>query len=614
MEAFYMCGIVGYVGHDQAAPFLLNGLSKLEYRGYDSAGLAVLNEGKINIVKSKGRLKVLSDLIDGGKLVNGTVGIGHTRWATHGAPSDINSHPQSSESGKFAVVHNGIIENYLYLKNYLINKGVKFVSETDTEVVAQMLDYYYKGDALEAIAKVLDKVEGSYALGIICSDFPDRVFSVRKDNPLIVGSGINENYIASDVPAILSKTRNIYRLKDDEIAVIFSDKVLFYDKELNPIQKDIEVVEWDVSAAEKGGYEHFMMKEIMEQPEAVKKTISPRIVNERIVFENFSVTNETFKKYDKIYVLGCGTSYHVAVVAKYAFEKLLRFPVEIDMASEFRYRSPIINDKTLVIVISQSGETADTLAALRKAKAEGAHTISVVNVVGSSIATESDDVIYTWAGPEISVCSTKAYSTQLAVIYMLAIYFADILGTISKQEYAELIDNLKQLPDKIQKSLTEKEKIQYFASLFFNNEDIYFIGRNVDYAVSLEASLKLKEISYIHSEAYTGGELKHGPISLIIDKTLVIAFCTYDQLYSKMVSNIEEVKARGATVLGVVTEKNAEDLKQAVDYAFVVPETVDFMLPSVSVIPFQLFAYYVASLRGCDIDKPRNLAKSVTVE
>ncbi len=609
-----MCGIVGYIGGDQAAPILLSGLQKLEYRGYDSAGVAVYNDGGLRVVKSKGRLSVLEGILEGGVTLPGTVGIGHTRWATHGAPSDINSHPQVSDGGKFAVVHNGIIENYLYLKNHLIRRGVEFVSETDTEVVAQMLEHYYQGDVLEAIRKVISKVEGSYALGIICADCPEKLFAVRKDSPLIIGVGEGENYIASDVPAILSRTRDIYRLKDQEIAVLTREGVSFYDQELEPITKEMERVQWDVAAAEKGGYEHFMMKEICEQPEALRKTISPRIRDGQIVLDDITLTREQLQDLKKVFIVACGTSYHVGVVAKYAFERLLQIPLEVDVASEFRYRDPILDDKTLVIIISQSGETADTLAALRMAKKRGCRILSIVNVVGSTIANESDDVLYTWAGPEIAVASTKAYSTQLAVIYLIALYMAGQLGTISQGDMENYLADLQRLPELAEECLKDKEAIQYFASRYFNAHDMYFIGRNVDYAASLEASLKLKEISYIHSEAYTAGELKHGPISLLEDGTLVIAIATYEKLFDKMMSNVREVKARGAVVLGITVNEREEALKQETDFQFCVPKVTDFMLPSLSILPLQLFAYYVASMKGCDIDKPRNLAKSVTVE
>ena len=608
-----MCGIVGYVGGREACPVLLKGLHRLEYRGYDSAGVAMVGkDGALNVYKCKGKVSDLEHFLEG-KELGGSIGIAHTRWATHGAPSDVNSHPQVSEGGRFAVVHNGIIENYLYLKQHLMRRGVQFVSETDTEVVAQMLEYYDKGDILETIEKVISKVEGSYALGIINADHPDCIYAVRKDSPLIIGIGQGENFIASDIPAILSKTREICRLKDNEIAELTRDGVKFYNADGEPVEKEIEHIEWDIEAAEKGGFEHFMMKEIFEQPKAVRDTITPRIRNGHIVLDDITLTAEELRRFTKINIVACGTAYHVGVVAKYAFEELLRIPVEVDVASEFRYRDPILNENTLMIIISQSGETADTLAALREAKRAGCRVLSVVNVVGSTIATESDDVLYTWAGPEISVASTKAYSTQLAVIYLLALYIGEQLGKFTQEQLSAYIAALEKLPEQIDEMLKHKENIQFFASKYFNASDMYFIGRNVDYAASLEASLKLKEISYIHSEAYAAGELKHGPISLIEDGTLVIALATDARLFDKMMSNIKEVKARGAVVLGVATEDKKEIAGQT-DMVFYIPKTASFMLPSLSVIPMQLFAYYVASMKGCDIDKPRNLAKSVTVE
>lgn len=608
-----MCGIVGYIGGEQAAPVLLHGLKRLEYRGYDSAGVAVYNGKAVQVVKSKGRLAVLEGILQEEELP-GTVGIGHTRWATHGAPSDVNSHPQVSDGGLFAVVHNGIIENYLDIKNHLKRRGVEFVSDTDTEVVAQMLEHYYQGDVLEAIRQVILRVEGSYALGIICASCPEKVYAVRKDSPLIVGLGEGENFIASDVTAILSRTRRVCRLKDGEIAVLEQGRVSFFGPDLEPLEKPAEQVEWDVAAAEKGGYEHFMMKEICEQPEALRKTISPRLREGRVVLDDISLSREDIENFSRVYIVACGTSYHVGAVAKYAFEKLLRLPIEVDVASEFRYRDPVLDERSLVIIISQSGETADTLAALRETKRQGARTLAIVNVVGSTIAAEADDVLYTWAGPEIAVASTKAYSTQLAVIYLIALYMAQETGRLPGEELAGYLKALEALPAQAERCLREKETIQYFASQYFNAHDMYFIGRNVDYAASLEASLKLKEISYIHSEAYTAGELKHGPISLIEEGTLVIAICTCGRLFDKMMSNIREVKARGAVVLGITTEDLREKLAQETDCQFCVPATADFMLPSMSILPLQLFAYYAAGMKGCDIDKPRNLAKSVTVE
>ncbi len=611
-----MCGIVGYVGEEQAAPLLLQGLEKLEYRGYDSAGVAVYTGEKLEVAKARGRLKILSDMLDGGKSLQGTIGIGHTRWATHGAPSDINSHPQVSDSGKFAVVHNGIIENYLTLKTFLMDRGITFVSETDTEVVAQLLEYYYKKyqcDILEAMIRVIHKVEGSYALGVICQDFPDELYAVRKDSPLIVGLGQGENFIASDVPAILAKTREIYRLNDNEIVRLTRTGVTVFNTDRDEVHKQPVHIDWDVSAAEKGGYEHFMFKEIMEQPKAIRDTISPRIRDGKIVLDDITLTREQVESFRRIVIVACGSAYHVGVVAKYALEQLTRIPVEVDVASEFRYRNPIVDDKVLVLIISQSGETADTLAAMREAKRLGARTLSIVNVVGSSIANESDDVLYTWAGPEIAVATTKAYSTQLAVVYLLALYLADLLGTVSSKEYESYLADLQKLPEQIEAVLQDRENIQYFASRNFNAKDIFFIGRNIDYALSLEGSLKLKEISYIHSEAYAAGELKHGTISLVEDGTLVVALASYLPLFDKTMSNVKEVKARGAYVLGL-TVKGKIEIEKETDFVFYLPATNSMMQPSLMVVPLQLFAYYVAAMKGCDIDKPRNLAKSVTVE
>lgn len=608
-----MCGIVGYIGDDKATPILLNGLEKLEYRGYDSAGVAVYQNHSVEVVKSKGRLKNLCDILNSDNHMTGTLGIGHTRWATHGEPSDINSHPHCSENGSFAVVHNGIIENYLYLRDYLMNKGKRFASETDTEVVAQLLEYYYNGNILDTIIKVLSKIEGAYALGIICKDDPDTLYAVRKDSPLIIGLGKGENFIASDIPAIIDKTRDIYRLNDNEIAVIKRDNVTVYNEAKEIITKNRIHIDWDITAAEKEGYEHFMLKEIMEQPKAVHNTISPRLVNGKIVLDELKLTKEDLQKLKKIVIVACGSAYHVGVVAKYAIEKTVRIPVEIDIASEFRYRDPIIDENVLVLVISQSGETADTLAALREAKKLGARVLSIVNVVGSSIANESDDVLYTWAGPEISVATTKAYSTQLCVVYLLVLYMADLLGTISKQEYQNYVADLEALPSLIEKTISDTKQIQTVAAKYYQCENIFFIGRNIDYALSLEGSLKLKEISYIHSEAYAAGELKHGSISLIEDGTLVVSLATYEALFDKMMSNIKEVKARGATVLSLTTEDKTI-IESETDEVFYIPNINSMMAPSLAVLPLQLFAYYVADNRGCDIDKPRNLAKSVTVE
>ncbi len=608
-----MCGIIGYVGEKQASPILLEGLSKLEYRGYDSAGIAVYSDGKLNIKKSRGRLSVLSELTDGGKNVAGTMGIGHTRWATHGEPSDVNSHPHISSSGRFAVVHNGIIENYIPLKQKLIKKGISFVSETDTEVVAHLFEYYYNGDIVDTLIKVIDRVEGSYALGIMSVENPDEFIAVRKASPMIIGLGDGENFIASDVTAILNYTRNIYYLEDDEIVILKKDNVTVYNRDKEPVEKEVFTVNWDISAAEKGGYEHFMMKEIEEQPKAIRDTISPRIKDGKIVLDDIDLGEDYIKNIRKIYIIACGSAYHVGMTGKYVIEKMCRIPVEAVLASEFRYSNPIIGENDLAIIISQSGETADTLAAMKEAKAKGAKTLGIVNVVGSTIANAADHVIYTWAGPEIAVATTKAYSTQTAVIYLIAAYFADILGTISKEEYDKFLSDILRLPDLISEVLSKKEKLQYLASKFFNCHSIFFIGRNLDYAVALEGSLKLKEISYIHSEAYAAGELKHGTISLIEDGTLVVALATNPNLFDKTISNVKEVKARGAVVFGLAKE-NQPHKEDAGDYIFELPDIHESLLPSLTVVPLQLFGYFVASLKGCDIDKPRNLAKSVTVE
>ncbi len=610
-----MCGIVGYIGREQAAPILLDGLSRLEYRGYDSAGLAVYDAEKgLQVVKAKGRLQVLRDLTQEGKAVPGVMGVGHTRWATHGAPNDINSHPQVSQSGRMAVVHNGIIENYAKLKKFLESKGVKFVSETDTEVVAQLLDYYYKGDLLDAVSKVLHRIQGAYALGIVCADEPDKLVAVRKDSPLILGCGQGFSMLASDVTALIRYTRDVCYLDDGEMAVLTPDGAKVYNSLLQPVEKETSHVDWEISAAEKGGYEHFMFKEIMEQPKAIRDTISPRLRDGKVVLDDVTITKEELENLDRLYVIACGSSYHVGVAAKYILERLLRIPVEVTLASEFRYCAPIVTKRTLALVISQSGETIDTLAAMREAKRLGARILSIVNVVGSTIARESDDVLYTWAGPEIAVATTKAYSTQLAVVYLLGLYFADLLGRVTKEEYSNLVEELKALPAKAEAILKDTEKIQYYASIYFNHNSVFYIGRNIDYAVGLEGSLKLKEISYIHSEAYAAGELKHGTISLIEDGTLVVALAGWNELFDKLMSNVKEVKARGADVIGIACENHKEALEGLVDSAMTIPEVDPMFLPSLEVIPMQLFAYYVALMRGCDIDKPRNLAKSVTVE
>ena len=611
-----MCGIVGYIGKEQAAPILLDGLARLEYRGYDSAGVAVYSERaeSLSVHKAKGRLQVLSDMLQGGAALDGTVGIGHTRWATHGAPSDVNSHPQVSRSGKIAVVHNGIIENYAELKAFLMDKGVPFTSDTDTEVVAQLIDYFYEGDILQAVVRVLHRIQGAYALGIICADAPDQLIAVRKDSPLILGYGEGCSFLASDVTAIIKHTRDVGYMEDGEVAVLTRDGIQCYNHLMQPIQKEISHVDWEIDAAEKGGYEHFMFKEIMEQPEAMRRAIFPRIKDGEVYFEDFGLTEEYIRAIRKIYIVACGSSYHVGMVGKYDLERLTRKPVEVALASEFRYMDPIVDENTLVVVISQSGETLDTMAALREAKRLGAKVLSIVNVVGSSIARESDVVLYTWAGPEIAVATTKAYSTQMAVIDLLALYFARVLGTIGETEYREALEEMLRLPGKMEAVLADRDDIQYFASQYFNHNSVFFIGRNVDYALGLEGSLKLKEISYIHSEAYASGELKHGTISLIEDGTLVVALGTYGKLFEKAMSNVVEVKSRGADVLALTTESHRSEMAKTANAVMTIPDTHDLLLPSLGVVPLQLFAYYVALMRGCDIDKPRNLAKSVTVE
>ena len=610
-----MCGIVGFIGREQAAPILLEGLSRLEYRGYDSAGLAVYDREKgLQVVKAKGRLQVLRNLTDGGAKVPGTMGLGHTRWATHGAPNDENAHPQVSQSGRIAVVHNGIIENYGELKSFLEAKGVVFTSETDTEVVAQLLEFYYAGDLLDAVFKVLHRIEGAYALGIVCADEPDKLVAVRKDSPLILGYGEGFQMLASDVTAVIQYTREVCYLDDGDVAVLTPGGVQVYDSLGQPEEKERSHVDWEISAAEKGGYEHFMFKEIMEEPKALKDTISPRIRDGKVVLDDLTITREDLEGMDRFYIIACGSSYHVGMAAKYILERLLRIPVEVTLASEFRYCRPIVSQRTLALVISQSGETIDTLAAMREAKRLGARLLSIVNVVGSTIARESDDVLYTWAGPEIAVATTKAYTTQLVLMDLVGLYLADLLGTVEQGEYGAILSEMQLLPEKMQGFLAHTEDIQYFASRYFNHDSIFFIGRNLDYAMGLEGSLKLKEISYIHSEAYASGELKHGTISLIEPGTLVVALGTYAPLFDKAMSNVVEVKARGAEVLALTTEPFRERMEKTADATISVPETHPMLQPSLSVVPLQLFAYYVALQRGCDIDKPRNLAKSVTVE
>ena len=608
-----MCGIVGYVGKEQAAPILLDGLAKLEYRGYDSAGVAVYDGSNIEIVKAKGRLQALRDLTGDGKKLKGTIGIGHTRWATHGEPSVTNAHPHFNESKTIAVVHNGIIENYQPLKEKMLSKGYHFVSETDTEVVAHLLDYYYDGNPVRAIEKVMHRVQGSYALGILFKDFPDKMYAVRKDSPLVVGASDEGNFIASDVPAILKYTREVYFIENGEICELSEEGIQFYNEDLEPIHKETKTIEWDIEAAEKGGYEHFMLKEIYEQPKAVLDTISPRIKGDKIVIDELNMTEEEIKKLRRIYIVGCGSAYHVGVTGRYIIEKLTRIPVEVDIASEFRYRDPIIEPDSMTIIISQSGETAGSLAALRKAQELGSKVLGIVNVVGSTIAREADNVLYTWAGPEISVATTKAYSTQLSALYLLAMLFGKTRETISDEEYAELLSELKSLPDKISEILGDKERIQWFASKYANAKDVFFLGRGVDYATSLEGSLKLKEISYIHSEAYAAGELKHGTISLIEDGILTVAVVTQPDLYEKMISNIVEVRTRGGYIFTLTNKGNCV-IEDNSDFTVYIPKTHPCFTPSLAVIPLQLFGYYVSVAKGLDVDKPRNLAKSVTVE
>ena len=613
-----MCGIIGFAGkQDQAAPILLDGLERMEYRGYDSAGIAVRSEKEgLQVRKTKGRLQALSNLTHGGADLAGTLGIGHTRWATHGEPNDANAHPHVSENGSIALVHNGIIENYLEIKEHLIKLGVTFSSDTDSEVVAQLLEYHYNEcrNMLEAVGRVLRRIEGSYAFGIICSDYPNALIAARKDSPLILGRGENGNFIASDVTAIIKHTRDVIYMEDGEIAVVTPNSIDVFDDELIPVDKKYNIVDWDVSAAEKGGYAHFMFKEILEQPEAIRKTISPRIREGRVVLDDITLTAEYARSISHIYMVACGSAYHAGIVGKYVWERLLRRPVEVVLASEFRYSEPLVDQNTLVITISQSGETLDTMAALREAKRLGGRTLAICNVVGSSIAREADDVLYTWAGPEIAVATSKGYSTQLAALDLVGLYLADLLGTVEASEYGSILTELHVLPEKMQQYLTNFEDVQYFASRYFNHNSVFFIGRNLDYAMGLEGSLKLKEISYIHSEAYASGELKHGTISLIEPGTLVVALGTHGPLFDKAMSNVVEVKARGAEVLAVTTESFREKMEKTANGVIAVPDTHPILQPSLGIVPLQLFAYYVALQRGCDIDKPRNLAKSVTVE
>ncbi len=608
-----MCGIVGYIGKSQAAPIILNGLEKLEYRGYDSAGIAVFDGEQIHIKKSVGRLKVLVELTHGGQMLPGTLGIGHTRWATHGAPTDANSHPHYNSTETIAVVHNGIIENYIKLRKKLENKGYRFVSETDTEVLAHLLDYYYKGNPLEAITKVMHRVEGSYALGVIFAEHPDRIFAVRKASPLIVGQSEEGCFIASDVPAILKYTRNVFFMENQEVACLQENNLTFYSVDEEVIQKEPVTIEWDAEAAEKGGYEHYMLKEMYDQPKVLEETLRKCIVNNDIHIDELKMTQEDFARISKIHIVACGSSYHAGVTGKYVIENIARVPVEVDLASEFRYRDPIIDKDALVIVISQSGETADSLAAMADMHARGVKVMGIVNVVGSSIARDADYIMYTWAGPEIAVATTKAYSAQLMALYLFAMKLGRAKGMLSEEELKEMLDDMKLLPQQVEFLLSNQRKIQKFANRYIAAKSIFFIGRGIDYAISLEGSLKLKEISYIHSEAYAAGELKHGTISLIEEGTLVACVATQEHLYQKTISNMVEVKARGAFVLAVTNEGN-DDMEKEADYVIYIPKTNRYFANTLAIIPLQLFGYYVAVGKGCDVDKPRNLAKSVTVE
>lgn len=606
-----MCGIVGYVGPRDCTDVLIDALSKLEYRGYDSAGIAVFENGKISVAKSKGRLKDLENKMETEGRPQGHAGIGHTRWATHGEPSDINSHPHSGK--RVTIVHNGIIENYKKLKDFLVKQGKSFLSETDTEVVAQLLDYYYDGNPLETIIKTVHELEGSYALGIVFADFPDTVYAVRMESPLIIGKGEGESFIASDVPAILKYTKDYYLLEHGEVAMLNRNGVKFYDIHKREIEKELKTADWDMDAAEKGGFEHFMLKEIHEQPESIKKTIAPRISDGLPCLEECGITPEKLRSFDKIYIVACGTAMHAGMVGKYVIEKLARIPVVVDIASEFRYRDPLLTDKDLVIIISQSGETADSLAAMRLSKKLRAQTLAIVNAKGSSIAREADMLIYTHAGPEIAVASTKAYMVQIAVMYLLAFELALASGEIDEAQCRQLTALLQSTPELIEKILEEKKQAQYIASKLITADSLLYIGRGLDYALSMEGSLKLKEISYIHSESYAAGELKHGTISLISNGMPVIAVATQTALFDKTISNIKEVKARGAKVV-IVCRNGYEPENDVADYKFGLPDIDDILMPMTAVVPLQLIAYYTSVLKGNDVDKPRNLAKSVTVE
>ena len=612
-----MCGIVGYTGTEAAAPILLDGLSKLEYRGYDSAGIAVRNEdGEISVVKAKGRLHVLAEKTDDGHAVKGSCGIGHTRWATHGEPSEGNAHPHCSDDGNVVGVHNGIIENYQEIKEKLIKNGYQFHSETDTEAAIKLIDYYYKkyfGNPIDAINRMMVRVRGSYALALMFKDYPGEIYVARKDSPMILGKEGANCFLASDVPAILKYTRNVYYIGNMEIGRLANGEITFFNLDGDEIQIEPTEITWNAEAAEKGGFEHYMMKEIHEQPEAVSNTLNSYIKDGKIEFPEINLTDEEIKKLDNIYITACGSAYHVGMVGQYVIEDLAKIPVRVDLASEFRYRDPLLSKNSLVIAISQSGETADTLAAIREAKSKERKTLGIVNVVGSSIAREADNVLYTYAGPEISVATTKAYSAQLIAVYCIAIHFAYIRGEIDEAKYSELIEELQTLPAKIEKILDDKERIQWFAAKQASLKDIFFIGRGIDYAISMEGSLKMKEISYIHSEAYAAGELKHGTISLVEDGTLLIGALTQQKLYEKTVSNMVECKARGAYLMGLTTYGNY-DIEDRADFVTYVPKTDEHFTASLAIIPLQLMSYYVSVAKGLDVDKPRNLAKSVTVE
>ena len=608
-----MCGIVGFTGSQSAAPILLDGLKKLEYRGYDSAGIAVLDGGVIHMEKTRGMIRNLDEKTHGGATLPGTAGIGHPRWATHGEPNDINAHPHMSEDGKFAIVHNGIIENFAALREELIAKGFRFRSETDTEVIVHLLDMYYDGDLKKAVMKTIARLEGAYALGILCAEEHGRLFATRHAAPLILGVGVGENYFGSDVTALVAHTKNVIYLEEGEIADLTPDGITVYDAVGRKIEKEISHIAWDIAAAEKGGYEHFMLKEIMEQPNALKSTIEPRIKDGEIVLDDFALSDEDLKQIDKVMITACGSAFYAGSVGKYVIERLCRLPVEADLASELRYRDPLVDEHTLLVVVSQSGETADTIAAMKECKARGARVLAIVNVVGSTIAKLADDVIYTWAGPEIAVATTKGYTTQVAVLDMLAVYLARRLGRIDEARYRELVGAIESFPALVQRAIDLNPNLEALAEKYHSHQDVFFIGRNLDYAACMEGSLKLKEISYLHSEAYAAGELKHGTIALIEKGRPVIALACYEALFDKMMSNIKEVKARGAQVLGVALEGNRQIFAEA-DDVIAVPRTDPLFNSLPEIVPLQLFAYYVAKANGCSIDKPKNLAKSVTVE